>query len=111
MAVRDWCANNPGHWDVFPGDTLGGRGYYPLVSSGAAGTTACHFAVNGDGALTAVGSTDVRDWVNESLNRFTGNFNGVFRVRSYGTTQICSGVRPRSLRWMLDTLQGIQAGR
>ncbi|KAJ4993162.1 hypothetical protein SVAN01_01514 [Stagonosporopsis vannaccii] len=111
MAVRDWCANNPGNWDVFPSDRLGNTGYYPLVSSGAAGTTACHFAVIADGALTAVGSEDVRDWAREALNRFTRSFNGVYRVRAYGSTQLCSGVRPRSLRWKLDTLQGIQVGR
>lgn len=109
MAVRDWCANNPGNWDIFPLD--GTSGYYPLVSSGATGTTACHFAVTADGALTAVGTDDVRDWARESLDRFTRNFNGVYRVRSYGNTQSCEGVRPRSLKWKLDTLQGIQAGR
>ncbi|KAJ4983401.1 hypothetical protein SVAN01_11093 [Stagonosporopsis vannaccii] len=110
MAIRDWCNNNPGAWDIFPADG-GVPGYYPLVSSGATGTTACHFAVNGGGALETVGTEDVREWVNESLNRYTQNHNGVYRVRSYGKSAVCTGVRPVSLRWMLDTLQGIQAGR
>ncbi|KAJ8118113.1 hypothetical protein OPT61_g846 [Boeremia exigua] len=110
-AVRDWCANNPGNWDIFHLDVGTTGGYYPLVSSGKTGTTACHFAVDAYGALTSVGSEDVRDWARESLNRFTRSFNGVYRVRSYGTTQFCTGVRSQTLKWKLDTLQGIQAGR
>jgi len=111
MAVRDWCNNNPGVWAVFPLDTGVPGGYYPLVSSGATGTTACHFAVDGYGALTQIGTDDVRDWTKESLDRFTRSFNGVYRVRSYGNTAGCLGVRPGNMRWMLDTLQGIQRGR
>ena len=109
-AVRDWCANNPGNWEVFSQDNPH-PGYYPLVSSGKAGTTACHFAVKGGNGLTSIGSNDVRDWARESLNRYTRNFNGVHRVRSYGNVNGCNGVRPGTLRWMLDTLQGIQRGR
>lgn len=110
MAIRDWCNRNPGAWDIFPQDD-GAPGYYPLVSSGAAGTTACHFAVRGGGALDTVGTEDVRDWVNESLNRYERGYNGVYRVRSYGRAGPCTGVRPGIVSWMLDTLQGIQRGR
>ncbi|KAI6350064.1 hypothetical protein MCOR25_010611 [Pyricularia grisea] len=105
-AVRDWCASNPGNWAVFPQDGSPTR-FYPLISSGRAGTTACHFAVRADGALTQIGSDDVRDWARESLNRYRRTFNGVERVRSYGSTATCIGVRPRTLWWKLDTLQGI----
>ena len=59
--VRDWCANNPGNWEVFSYDNPN-PGYYPLVSSGKAGTTACHFAVSGGNGLTSIGTDDVRDW-------------------------------------------------
>jgi hypothetical protein len=110
MAIRDWCKNNPGAWSVFPYDS-DLPSFYPLVSSGKTGTTACHFAVVGSGALDTVGTEDVRDWVNESLDRYTQNYDGVYRVRSYGKSGICTGVRPGNVRWMLDTLQGVQAGR
>jgi hypothetical protein len=110
MAIRNWCANYSGSWDVSPAGA--NTGYYPLVSSGKEGTTACHFGVIGGGTLTFVGSNDVRKWARESLDRFTRDFNGVHRVRSYGAVanlgSQCSGVRPAGLRWKLDTLQGIQ---
>lgn len=84
------------------------------MSSGKAGTTACHFGVYGRGALEAVGSYDVRDWVKASLDRYTRNFDGTYRVRARGeitreTGGLCrNGVRPQGLYWKLDTLQGIQ---
>lgn len=115
MAIRDWCASNPGVWAVFPGDGFDGRGgYYPLVSSGKAGTTACHFAVVARGALEAIGSYDVRDWARAALDRYTRGFDGVYRVRARGKVtretgrQCQNGVRPQGVHWKLDTLQGIQ---
>lgn len=104
-AVRDWAANNRGHWEVFGG--MFQTRFYPLVSSGKAGTTACHFAIQHNGAMGAVGNTDVRDLVNDSLNRYKRDFGGVWRVRAYGRTR-CNGVRVGDTDWRLDTLQGIQ---
>jgi hypothetical protein len=110
QAIRDWCAQNPGSWEVFPLDGFydNGAGYYPLISSGKAGTTACHFGVRGGCALTAVGTRDVDEWVKESLSRYKRTYDGVERVRSYGDVTGCKGVRPGTTRWKLDTLQGIQ---
>jgi hypothetical protein len=116
MAIRDWCSQNPGSWNVYPADGIDpqtGKGWYPLVSSGKAGTTACHFGVRGSGALNVVGTYDVRDWAKDALDRYSREFSGVHRVRASGSTSAsnpCDGVRPGSLQWKLDTLQGIQAG-
>lgn len=112
QAIRDWCAQNPGSWEVFPQDGFydNGVGYYPLISSGKSGTTACHFGVRAGGALNAIGTEDVGGWVKESLSRYKRTFNGVERVRSYGDVTSCKGVRPGTTRWKLDTLQAIQKG-
>ncbi|KAF6831083.1 hypothetical protein CMUS01_07503 [Colletotrichum musicola] len=98
-ALQDWANSHNGYFETAL--DLGSKMW--LIKS--PGGTPCAFWVR-HGALAArIGNTDIRDLIRDSLNKYTRNFNGVYRVRARGVAD-CNGdlVQDGSVAysWWLD---------
>lgn len=104
-AVRDWAASNKGRWNL-KWDSITPGQYRSLVHSKKDGATTCHFAVYHDAWAVRIGNADVREFVQESLNKYSRSYDGVWRVRARGSAD-CDGdlVKDGSaeLKWKLDS--------
>ncbi|KAH8586915.1 hypothetical protein B0O99DRAFT_678439 [Bisporella sp. PMI_857] len=88
-AIQEWARTNKGFWAIGWKSITPGK-YRALLASRKSGTTQCLFGVSHQAWEVRIGNSDIYDLVRDSLTKFEQNFNGVWRVRSWGSAD-CDG--------------------
>ncbi|KAF3314763.1 hypothetical protein TWF173_004572 [Orbilia oligospora] len=89
MAIQEWARTNKGYWAIGWKSITPGK-YRALLSSRKSGTTQCLFGVYHNAWQVRIGNSDIYDLIRDSLAKYKRSYNGVWRVRSWGSAD-CDG--------------------
>ncbi|KAK6508751.1 hypothetical protein TWF506_010828 [Arthrobotrys conoides] len=89
MAIQEWARTNKGYWAI-GWKSITPNKYRALLRSRKDGTTQCLFGVNHSAWEVRIGNSDIYDLIRDSLAKYKRSYNGVWRVRSWGSAD-CDG--------------------
>ncbi|KAK6360100.1 hypothetical protein TWF730_006254 [Orbilia blumenaviensis] len=103
-AIQEWARTNKGYWAI-GWKSLTPNKYRALLRSRASGTTQCLFGVYHTAWEVRIGNSDIYDLIKDSLAKYSRQYNGVWRVRSWGRAD-CDGDLVQNgsaeLRWWMS---------